>query len=245
MKRLTLMAACLAATIAGGCSEPRMVHQGLRPPPDFGRTVAYAEPAAQAEPAATTALGEIAGTGEPLPPVAQRKLVRDGSLTVAVGDVEAAVGGARDLAGSVGGYVESATLDHVVLRVPSDRFDATFEALGQLGTVVSRTIEARDVTEACTDLELRLKAKQAVLDRYRQLLSRAEKVEDILKIETEIARLTLEIEQLENALQRLETHVAFSRIDARFVAATEAPKRAVRLPFWWLTTVGLDAIMGR
>jgi hypothetical protein len=181
---------------------------------------------------------------EPGVPVMVRKLIRDAALVVGVGNCDEAVRQAQALAGKFGGYVQEATNEQVVLRVPSDTFDTALETIARMGLVVERKVQARDVTEEYCDLELRLRSKRAMLERLQELLKKAEKVEDILKIETEISRLMTEVEQLEGKLRLMQNQVAYSKIAVQFVLSTQAAgaKAMARLPFWWLDTLGLSAL---
>lgn len=195
-----------------------------------GGAVASADPTAEA-----------AGA---LPSAADRKLVRDASLVIGVVDRDAAVSRAGRLATESGGYVQTAESDVLTLRVPGDQFDAVLDELARIGLVKERKIQVRDVTEEYVDLELRLKSKRTMLERLEALAARAEKMEDLLRVEQEIARLIQEAEQLEGKLRLLSSRVTMGCIAIRFtetaVVAEHAPMP--RLPFWWLHTLGLSAL---
>src|SRR6056297_3133595 len=69
------------------------------------------------------------------------------------------------------------------LRIPSENFSAAINEVSLLAEVTSSRISSRDVTEEYVDVEARLKNLKLQEQRYRDLLNRAEKVEDILKVE--------------------------------------------------------------
>ena len=54
----------------------------------------------------------------------------------------------------------------LTLRVPSDRFDATLDALAALGEVEPHAVTVDDVTCQVVDVEARLRAKRAAEARY-------------------------------------------------------------------------------
>ena len=176
--------------------------------------------------------------------VDKRSLIREAVLVIAVANPEESVRRAEALAEKLGGYAQSESLREAVLRVPAARFDEALEELAKLGPEVSRRVEVLDVTEAYTDLEIQLKGKQATLARFQEILKKAEKVEDILKIESEVSRLTIEIEQLEGKLRLMKSQIAMSRIAVRFERSTAvaAQQRHVVLPFSWLLSVGLEQL---
>jgi len=64
-----------------------------------------------------------------------------------------------------------------------------------------------DVTEEYRDLEIRLDSAEKTRKRYLELLNKAEKVDEILKIERELERLNGEIDLLKGKINRL-THLA-------------------------------------
>jgi hypothetical protein len=179
--------------------------------------------------------------------VDKRTLIRDAALVIAAANPEESVRRAEAAAEKLGGYAQSETLSEAVLRVPAARFDEALEALAKLGPVASRAVQVWDVTEAYTDLEIQLKGKQATLARFQEILKKAEKVEEVLKIETEVARLATEIEQLEGKLRLMKSQVAMSRIAVRFERSTAvaAQQRHIELPFSWLQTIGLEQLMAR
>jgi hypothetical protein len=213
-----------------------------------GSTAAEQPPAADvlqralAEQAAADA-GPVIGD-DPARPAAERKLIRDAALTVGVASCSEAVRGAQAVAAKLGGYVQEATGHGAVLRVPADRFDAALDELSALGLVSDRKVQVRDVTEEYVDLELRLKNKRATLARLEALATKADKVEDLLKIEQETSRLMLEIEQLEGKLRLMASQVALSHIAVEFVESAQAARGdAPRLPFGWLRSLGLGNLL--
>src|SRR5262249_42575168 len=89
----------------------------------------------------------------------------------------------------------SATLQ---IRVPHGRFSDALRQIRDIGDVevVSSNIDGKDVTDQFVDLQARLKAKQDEEQRYLALLARADKIDDILKIDAVLAQVRTQIEQL-------------------------------------------------
>jgi hypothetical protein len=63
------------------------------------------------------------------------------------------------------------------------------------------------------DLEARLRARRAVLDRYLQLLARADDVGEILAVETKVAETQEAIEAAEGQLRALRDRVGLSTLE--------------------------------
>lgn len=99
------------------------------------------------------------------------------------------------------------------IRVPATSLPSLMESLESVGRVTSSHISMDDVTEAYRDLEAALKNKRALRDRLRSLLSRATKIEDILKIEKELSRVQTELDQMEARMKSMRSKVAHSTLD--------------------------------
>src|SRR5262249_30825358 len=116
-------------------------------------------------------------------PASERLLVERAELRLAVAAPDETGRAAGKLAKELGGYAQTTSTELVVLRVPAPRFEEALDKLARLGRVLARSVTAQDVTEEVVDLRLRLKNALALRDRLAQLLEKAEKVEDVLKIE--------------------------------------------------------------
>ena len=144
-----------------------------------------------------------------------RSLVRSATLRVTVAGADEVAGvldAAGALAAELGGYVEREGPREAVLRVPDGRLDGALHQLSALGDADRPEVRAQDVTDQAVDLRVRLTNARALQSRLRDLLDRAESVEDVLAVERELARVTTEVERLAGQLQALEDRVAFSTV---------------------------------
>ena len=189
------------------------------------------------------ASGETQGAAEPAPSPAERMLVQRAELRLAVSSPEETGRKAASLAKELGGYAQSVSNEAVVLRVPAAAFEQCMDRLAKLGRVLARAVSVQDVTEEVVDLKLRLKNALALRDRLAALLEKAEKVEDVLKIEAELTRVRVEVERLEGRLKLMEHDIALSTISLQLVQA-RAAQRSERLPFQWLQELGLGSLLG-
>ncbi|MCB1326350.1 MAG: DUF4349 domain-containing protein [Spirochaetales bacterium] len=148
-----------------------------------------------------------------------RRLIRTAWLSIAVVGEEGqatALRRARELAVRLEGYVQSETLSHVTLKVPTERFEEAVSAIEGLGRVESRNISVDDVTERYTDLEIRIRNARQLQERLRALLNQTDDIERILEIETQLERTTVRLEQLEARFRSLDRQVSYSTIEASF-----------------------------
>jgi hypothetical protein len=151
-----------------------------------------------------------------------RKIVKNGNMTLEVNDITAAITGVTSIANDLNGYVVSSnkwgdqdtTYGQISIRVPSDRFDEAFDRLRKLAVnVPSESTNSQDVTEQYTDLQSQLRNLEATEAQYLELLKKAEKVEDILAIQRELSNVRGQIEQVKGRIQYIDRTSDMALID--------------------------------
>ena len=181
------------------------------------------EPAADDE---TSGGGPTGGQGNAVP--IEQRIIKTGEVTVEVADVPATVGRVRAFALELGGYVggsqagsgdQGATL---TLRVPAARFDEALDRLRDLdGEVIAEATRESDVTRQVIDLGARIANLEASEASYRVLLERAERIEDVLAVQSRLDGVRGEIEQLEAQLQEIEGDADLSTLTVSLIPAAE------------------------
>src|SRR5262249_4036249 len=105
------------------------------------------------------------------------------------------------------------------VRGPVDRFDDFVRRIGKLGEVRTSHLGAQDVTEECFDIEARIRNKQEEEKRLlKHLADSTGKLEDILKVESELSRVRGEVEQMQGRLRFLANRADLSTVT---IMATE------------------------
>ena len=74
------------------------------------------------------------------------------------------------------------------------------------------TLAGADVTDQYADLEARLHSSIALRDRLQQLLTRAGTLDDVLKLEKEIARLQSDIDALQARIDQLKSRTELASL---------------------------------
>jgi Domain of unknown function (DUF4349) len=167
-------------------------------------------------------------------PIEQR-IIKTGEVGLLVDNVAATLARVRGMAVEMGGYVggsQAGTLDEsasVTLRIPADRFDELLTRLHELEDVevTSESTREQDVTREIIDLEARVRNLEASEESYRVLLDRAERIEDILTVQTRLDQVRGEIEQLEGQLQTIEGQADLSTLTVTLIPRGE-PVEAVQ-----------------
>ena len=147
--------------------------------------------------------GENSDGSQPLAAPVERQIIKTGEITLQVSNVANALGRVRAMALELGGYVggsQAGTLEDaatLTLRIPAARFDDALAGLHGLDAkVVAEATRESDVSSQIVDLEARIANLEASEASYRALLERAQKVEDILAVQSRLDQVRGEIEQL-------------------------------------------------
>lgn len=139
------------------------------------------------------------------PSLTTAHVIRKASLSVEVKSAPKAAAAARAVTEDAGGLVANESTDriddthemsHLVLRVPQAEYDAVLRKLAGGGKLLSRTSEAKDVTDQVVDVESRIATQRASVARVRKLMDRAEKIADVVALEGELSNRQAELESL-------------------------------------------------
>jgi len=168
----------------------------------------------------------------------QRKIVKNGSLSLLVKKAEEIAQGIKSTAEKLGGFVVDSQIYEVsqgvksgtiTVRVPADRFKEAFEEIKRLGVRVERESESsRDETEQFIDLEARLKNLRAEEKQYLEILDRAKTVEEILQVSQPLNLVRGNIEQIEGQLKYLSRQVDMSTITVSLTAEADVEVFGIR-----------------
>ena len=149
-------------------------------------------------------------------------LVRTGQVVVQVESLERSIEAVRKIAAALGGYVGNVSMNTgenevhnatLEVTIPTARFDEAMSGVKPLGTVESSSATAQDVGEEFVDVNARMANSKRLEARLVTLLgTRTGKLEDVLAVERELARVREEIERSETRVRYLSTRIAMSTI---------------------------------
>jgi hypothetical protein len=154
--------------------------------------------------------------------LATRLIVRTGQASIEVDSLEPSMTELRRIAQRVGGFVADASVQSgrnqlrsatLQVKVPASRFDDLTEALEPLGRLQFVNVGAEDVSEEFVDLTARVVNGRRLEERLIELLrTRTGKLQDVLSVERELARVREEIERMEGRLRFLKTSAQLSTL---------------------------------
>jgi hypothetical protein len=115
---------------------------------------------------------------------------------------------------SAGSDYEEANFE---LRIPSPVVYKFLDGVDGIGRTLAREVKARDVGKEYHDNLILLDNLQRTMKRYEEILAKANDVKDMLQIESELARVRTEIDQVKGNVQWLRDRVARSTVYLRIV----------------------------
>jgi hypothetical protein len=252
MNRKLVGALTLAALVTGGCSN---------------RDIASMQSSVPAmEPLATAPLALAESAKQPEPQQGDRKLIRNGEMTIEVKSVEVALTTLRQIVRSIGGQSTNqlerqneygARTASVTWLVPAERLDAAIEALRALGQPQVLSFQTEDVTTGYIDVKVRIDTQKQLEQHLVALLRRSSnRLSDLLEIEREVARVREEIDRLEGRIRLWDNQIAMSSVvitltePASIAASTGGPLQTLIASFgvasenFVVTVAGLVAMSG-
>jgi hypothetical protein len=154
--------------------------------------------------------------------VVSRLIIRTGQASIEVDSLETSMAELRRIVQRTGGFVADASIQSgknqirsatLQVKVPAGRFDDLTEALEPLGKLQFVNVAAEDVSEEYVDLTARVANGRKLEDRLIELLrTRTGKLQDVLSVERELARVREEIERMEGRLRFLKTSASLSTL---------------------------------
>ncbi len=161
----------------------------------------------------------------------QRKIIKNGSLSLLVKKIEDSVQSIQSLTKTFGGFVTSSQVYEnsagmksgtITIRFPADRFEEAMAAIKNFAVKVEREdVNAQDVTEKFIDLEARLRNLEAQEIQYLEIMKRAFNVNDILQVQQRLGDARGQIEQIQGQIQFLSRQVDMSTITISMISEAD------------------------
>ena len=259
--RRSLLLLVLVMSVGCGAAAPPDIHQSRLAPGDA--------PADKKQAAGGPPQGNLAGevANAPAAPPAnvdatQRKIVYTADVRLIVTDLDKSVRDLRQLIKDDEVLVANSEMTEPTgsqrsatwrLRVPVNRFDDFMAEVVKLGVPQRNRTDSEDITDKYYDLAERLKNKkreEETLRTYLQDNKATSKLEDILKIESELSRVRGEIEVMEGQLRRLANLSALATVtvtleEIKNYTPPQTPTFGNQLQSTFLDSLDLLARFGR
>ncbi len=166
----------------------------------------------------------------------QRKVIKDAGISMESKEFDTTVQQIADMVKSLNGYMESSntlgsSYDYnydydyeyspkgvrarradFTARIPSEKLEEALALLNEMGNVTRKTESAQDISDQYYDLEARLESLRIQEERYLELLRKADKMEDIITLESALTEVRYNIESLTGMRNRYDQLVAYSTL---------------------------------
>ncbi|MBF0671741.1 MAG: DUF4349 domain-containing protein [Salinibacterium sp.] len=182
-----------------------------------------------------------------------RQVIVTGDLWLTVEDPRDAADEAADIVERAGGHVdnrsETAPRDddpgraELTVRIPSAKLSSTLNDLEELGEVEETRTYRQDVTSVAKDLDARITALEASVDRLLALMVDADTTSDLITIESALSERQADLESLQSQRRSIADQVDYSTVTVHLGSQADAP---VDEPdtFWTGLVAGWEALVG-
>jgi hypothetical protein len=163
--------------------------------------------------------------------VTDKKVIKNGDLSLKVYKVDGAVTDIAKIAKDNGGEIFSSNFyqnttniksGSLTVKVPVNNFEKSYDAIKKVASLVMReSTSGQDVTEQYTDLQSRLKNKQAEEQSYLRILDQAQKIDDILAVTRQLSQVRGEIEVMQGRIRLMDSQTDMATIT---VSLSEDPQ---------------------
>ncbi len=148
------------------------------------------------------------------------KIIQEGSMELQSNNFEDTDAFLHKLTETLEGYLESTTVGGdigyryatYVVRVPQESYQQFFYQVGENCHVIHSASNAQNITEEYVDTEIRLSSLKTKHERLLALLAKADTMEAIVALESELADNEYEIERLSGSLRKYDSLINFSTI---------------------------------
>lgn len=157
-----------------------------------------------------------------------RKIIRRASMELETREFDDALRSIQQAVAAAGGYIESQSQNgysygsrsryqeryaSISARVPSEKLDGVIQSVGGVCNVLSQSESIDDITDSYYDAQAHLRTLQIQEERLLEILSKAEKLEDIITLESALSDVRYQIESLTASLRRMDSQVTYSFLD--------------------------------
>ena len=250
---LFLAAAAAVMLLVAGCSASGSAQSDVITGAEAGGAAGLSAPDIAGAPQNADGAVAVPGTATV---TTDRQVVKNAYVAMRVDNVGKAVFDVHGLVKKRNGLISSedtqssdeSTSSLITAQIPATELDAFVADVSALGTVDSVTLNAQDVTGQVVDLDARIRALQTSIARMTQLLAQAQKIDDLLAIETQLSTRQSELDSLTAQRKLLGEQVALSSVTVSIspmaqVTTVDAPGFLSGLQSGWAAFVSLVTVL--
>ncbi|MDD2371203.1 MAG: DUF4349 domain-containing protein [Firmicutes bacterium] len=163
------------------------------------------------------------------------KIIRTGRVELYTEDYLKTVDKINSYVNGIGGFVQSSndifgdsnntsvgSSGYMTIRVPSAKFSSSMDEIKSYGRVVSSSTNSENITENYQDISSELNSLKVEESRLLNYLTKADKIADMLTIESELTRVRTEINAKTSILNNYDKQVGYSTININLTESKSA-----------------------
>ena len=178
------------------------------------------------EPMGESASG-VDGFATVTPAETDRKLIYTANYSIRTTEIEDSYKTIVDAVKQAGGYVsneytygtepeeygDSGRSTSMTVRIPIENFDKFLATLGEVGEVTEKSLSTEDITDEYFDVDARIEMLEGRLERLKEHLNSATKMQDIISLEEEISNVLYELDSYKGSMRRYNDRIAYSTVN--------------------------------
>jgi len=155
-----------------------------------------------------------------------RKLIREANLRVETLEFDESAANLEALCATFQGFVQDSSISGTSItvrgkqyrtasytfRIPKNFYDQFLSSMGNVGNVVSKSLNSIDVTDNYYDIDSRVKILELRRDRLYKLLETETSSRAIIEFEESLSQTLYEIDRLTGTLRRYDSLVDYSTV---------------------------------
>lgn len=172
------------------------------------------------------------------PEVDPEKIIYSADASIETTAFDEAVSALEALVKQYGGFVESSSVNgsnyynmsrgysnsrraSYTIRIPSQHFSTVMSSLSTIGNVPYTHVYTENITSQYYDVQARLQAYQTEEQSLLALMEKAESVEDIITVQSELTDVRYRIESLQSTLKNWDRQVSYSTVSVSIEEVSE------------------------
>lgn len=175
--------------------------------------------------------------------VIDRKIIYSTFMSLEVEVFDNSINKIKDIARQSGGYVENSSSyiyhseperdiylkqGNITIRIPVEKYGQIQEQISTMGHLIHQEETSINVTEEYIETESRVRMLEVEQERLLEIMKKAEKVDDLIKLEQRLNQVRTDLEIYKSKIKNWDQLVAFSTfsIELREVKEIEEIKSA-------------------
>ncbi|MGN1347062.1 MAG: DUF4349 domain-containing protein, partial [Eubacteriales bacterium] len=110
---------------------------------------------------------------------------------------------------------------YMTVRIPLDSYNAFMGEAGGLGNLVYQSESSTDVTMSYVDTESRIRSLETEYDVLLSILEKADKLEDVLSLQSRITEVTYQLENYKAQLRKYDDLISYCTVS---ISVTEVER---------------------